>query len=292
MKRPVILCVGGDTRFIYTCRALCALGKVYSFGCGGSVGETVALSSIESLPEKADILVLPMLSGDGLEIELAQGGSISCEELAKFLNKCSLVTGGRLTTQVVECFSSLGHDVKDYFAREELVVRNCVPTAQGALQIAMQELAVTIQGTKTLIIGYGRVAKACAKVFAALGSNVTVTARRLSQLAQARNDDCAAFELSQLSQIAGEFDIVINTVPALVLTAEILERLPTDCVVIDLASKPGGTDFNAAKRLNVKAIHALALPGRAAPVTAGEIIAEAIRNIYCERRETDVFKGH
>lgn len=292
MNRPVILCVGGDTRFIYTSRELCSLGKVYSYGSGGSVGETVALSCIESLPEKADILVLPMLSSEGLDTPLAGGKSISCTKLSPCLNKGSLVTGGRLTTQVIEYFSSLGHDVKDYFAREELVVRNCVPTAEGALQIAMQELAVTIQGTKTLIIGYGRVAKACAKVFSALGSKVAVTARRLSQLAQAQNDDCEVFTLDSISGNAGSFDIIINTVPALVLTEQTLERLGKDCLVIDLASKPGGTDFEAAGRLNIKAVHALALPGKAAPITSGEIIAEAIRNIYFERRETDVFKGH
>jgi dipicolinate synthase subunit A len=47
-------------------------------------------------------------------------------------------------------------------------------------------------------------------------------------------------------------------------------------VVIDLASAPGGTDFNAARELGLKAELAPGLPGIVAPVTAGRIIAELI----------------
>ena len=214
---------------------------------------------------------------------------MSCRSLSGFLAKNALVAGGRLNTDVIEYFSSLGHDVADYFTREELVIRNCVPTAEGALQIALRELAVTVNGTRTLIIGYGRVAKACAKLFSAVGSDVTAAARKLSQLAQAQNDGCIAIELNSLAESIGSFDIVINTVPAAVLTKPILERLGKNAVVIDLASMPGGTDFEAAKQLDRRVVHALALPGKTAPVTSGKLIAEAVINIFLERRETDVF---
>ncbi len=292
MNRPVILCAGGDARFVYTSEGLCSLGKVYSFGQEGYAGGSVMLGSLDIMLQKADMLVLPMLSGVGLDIAVSGGKSISCAELSGQLNKNALVVGGRLNTEIVEYFSSLGHDVIDYFVREELVVRNCIPTAEGALLIAMQELAVTIQGTRTLVIGFGRVAKASAKAFSALGSSVSVAARRLSQLAQAENENYEAFYLGSLKEKADKFDVVINTVPALILTKDILERLQKDCLVIDLASKPGGTDFEAARQLNVRAVHALALPGKTAPKTSGEIIADAIKNIYYERRETNVFKGH
>ncbi len=292
MNKPVILCVGGDSRYIYVCKGLCEYGKVYSYGINGCSGDTTLLRSLDDMTHKADVLVLPMLSSTDLDIAFSDGNKISCLDLSEHLNKNSLVVGGRLNTQVIEFFSSLGHDVKDYYAREELVIKNCVPTAEGALQIAMQELAVTVCGTKTLVLGFGRVAKASAKVFSALGSEVTVCARKLSQLAQAENEGYAGFNLKLLEKVADRYDIVINTVPALILTENILKRMRKDSIVIDLASKPGGTDFAAAKLLNIKAIHALALPGKVAPITSGELIAEAIRNIYSERRETDVFTRH
>ena len=292
MNRPVVLCVGGDARSIFACKELCSLGKVYSYGIDGALGDTIVLKSLDDMQAKADILVLPMLSGSGVQIPVCGGGSISCGESAGHLEKGALVVGGRLNTDVIEYFSSLGFDVKDYFTREELVIKNCIPTAEGALEIALRELAVTVNGTKTLIIGYGRVAKACARLFLAVGSQVSVCARKLSQLAQAENNGCETLHLSRLAEGISGFDVVINTVPSLVLTRQVLEGMSKDCLVIDLASKPGGTDFEAAGKLGRKAVHALALPGKTAPASAGKIIAETVRNIYMERRETDVFRGH
>ena len=289
MNVPVILCVGGDARYVYACEELCRLGKVFSYGACGYTGATVRLCSPEQMTAGAELLVLPMLSQSGLDIKLADGKTVSCRSLSGLLAKNALVVGGRLNTDVIEYFSSLGHDVADFFTREELVIRNCVPTAEGALQIALRELAVTVDGTRTLMIGYGRVAKACAKLFSAVGSDVTVAARKLSQLAQAQNDGCKAIGLNSIAENIGSFDIVINTVPAMVLTKQILERLGKDAIVIDLASMPGGTDFEAAKQLDRRVVHALALPGKTAPVTSGRLIAEAVINIFLERRETDVF---
>lgn len=292
MRKPVILCIGSDARYIYTCEELCSLGKVYSYGTNGSVAETAALDCIGQLKQKVDLLVLPVLSGKGLDITLSEGEVVSCCELSPLLAKNAVVTGGRLNTQIIEYFSSLGHDVEDYFDREELVIRNCIPTAEGALQIAISEIAVTVNGTNTLIIGYGRVAKACARLFSAVGSKVSVAARKLSQLAMAQNEGCESLPLGELSVAAQNADIVINTVPALVLTRSELEMMKKDALIIDLASKPGGTDFEAAQRLGRRVVHALALPGRTAPITSGKIIAEAVRNIFIERRETDVFTRH
>ena len=121
---------------------------------------------------------------------------------------------------------------------------------------------------------------------------MSVAARKLSQLAMAQNDGCESLPLGELSVAAQNADIVINTVPALVLTHSELGMMKKDALIIDLASKPGGTDFEAAQRLGRRVVHALALPGRTAPITSGKIIAEAVRNIFIERRETDVFTRH
>ena len=96
------------------------------------------------------------------------------------------------------------------------------------------------------------------------------------------------FELEQLFVRAGGFPLIINTVPAPVLTREIIGETRRGCLVIDLASQPGGTDFAAAAELSRRAVHALSLPGKCAPVTAGGIIAEAALNIYNERSGRNV----
>ena len=52
--------------------------------------------------------------------------------------------------------------------------------------------------------------------------------------------------------------------------------------MIDLASKPGGIDFDAARELGVNTIWALSLPGKVAPISAGQIICDTIHNILTE----------
>ena len=78
------------------------------------------------------------------------------------------------------------------------------------------------------------------------------------------------------------YDLVVNTVPARVLSEKELRDLKPGCLVIDLASKPGGVDFEAATRLGVRAIWALSLPGKVAPVSAGRAIKNTIYNMLSE----------
>ena len=70
------------------------------------------------------------------------------------------------------------------------------------------------------------------------------------------------------------------------LTAAVLAALPKGCLIVDLASKPGGTDFAAARRLGHTALHALSLPTVWAPETAGEALARTVQTILQEREGT------
>ena len=119
----------------------------------------------------------------------------------------------------------------------------------------------------------------------ALGMNVTVCARRAEQRAVAESFGLRGAALSRLDALAPAFDTVVNTVPARVLTAPVLAALRPGSLIIDLASKPGGTDFDAARRLGHKAIHALSLPAVCAPETAGEAVAHTVLTILREREE-------
>lgn len=282
MKKTVFLCVGGDARQIYMSRKLSGFGKVYTYKICGEPENTVSLESPCMMTEKADVLVLPMMSG-GLEIPCQGGAKVYCHELVPCLRTNAVVTGGRLSTEQIEYFSALGFDVTDYFKREELVIKNCIPTAEGALQLAMQELGRTVFGCQTLIIGYGRVAKATARLFSAAQARVVCTARSLAAIAEAENSGYGAFHINELYGHMGKYELIINTVPSMVLDSRMLAAVAKDTIIIDLASKPGGVDFKAAAKMNRRAIHALSLPGKVAPITSGEIISEAVKNIIIER---------
>lgn len=88
-----------------------------------------------------------------------------------------------------------------------------------------------------------------------------------------------AVPLDQLTEHANRCDLLINTIPAPVINQAIIEKLPSHSVIIDLASKPGGTDFEYAKKRGIRAILAKSLPNIVAPKTAGKILADVITQI-------------
>ncbi len=287
IKRPVILCAGSDKRVIFAAEALTKLGRVYCFGTDGGADGVTRLERLSDMPEKAQLLVLPVPCNTGLRIPSA-AGALGCRELSEQLSEGALVTGGMMNAGLCSCFEEQGFAVEDYFKREELVLRNCIPTAEGALELALRELDVTVSGLPTLVAGWGRVAKACARLFSAAGAEVSVTARKSTALAEAVSHGHGAFPLGELADNAGSFGLIINTVPATVLTEEVIDRTRGDCLIIDLASKPGGTDFDACSRLGRRYIHALGLPGKCSPKTAGGIIADTVIQIFRERSGSNV----
>lgn len=284
-ERIRILCTGSDRRQVYAAARLSGNAQVYTYLTDGEAEGAVKLESLDELKSNVDILLLPMCQS-GLTIPAAE--RLNCTELVPVLKKAALVTGGMMPTVMIEFFHSRGYDTADYIRRDELAVKNAVPTAEGALQIVLNECNETAAGMNVLIVGWGRVAKACARLFKAVGSYVTVAARRADALAEAETNGFRAIHTDSLVKYAQEFRVLINTVPALMFSEQIVGTTSTDCLIIDLASQPGGTDFAACVKHERKAIHALSLPGKCAPKTAGEIIADTVMNIYHERSGRNV----
>ncbi|MEG2120221.1 MAG: NAD(P)-dependent oxidoreductase, partial [Pseudoflavonifractor sp.] len=203
-------------------------------------------------------------------------------EICAALRPGQVLCAGRVTAGAETIAAERGLVLHDYFAREELAVANAVPTAEGAIQIALEELPITLHGARVLVIGYGRVGKLTAHRLAGLGARVSVAARKYADLAWA---EAMGYGVEQTGQLLGwlcGYDLVVNTVPARVLSERELHDLKPGCLVIDLASKPGGVDFDGAARLGVKVIWALSLPGKVAPETAGRSIKNTVYNILSE----------
>jgi dipicolinate synthase subunit A len=155
---------------------------------------------------------------------------------------------------------------------DSVAVPNGVPTAEGAVQLAMQETEITIDGMHALVLGFGRVGEALAQRLRALGANVTVSNRGAYRFAMAAKNGFAIFPWACLEDCFPKIEVIFNTVPALVLDKEKLLAMNRDTLIIDLASGAGGTDFAAAEEIGVKAIHALSLPGKVAPISAGRLL--------------------
>lgn len=255
MKNTVCI-VGGDMRQIRLLEMLKNEGfSVYSIGL---LEEDYDLDILK----KADIVILPMpVSFDDVYINAPFAKrQIAKSRLISMLPKECFVLGGRISAETERELTAGGFEFADYYKREELIVKNAIPTAEGALEIAISEMPITLFGAKTVVIGYGRVGKVMAKKLKALEADVTVSARKCADFAWIEESGMKPVHTEDLPLFAGDFDLIVNTVPAMILTEEILKRVKNDALIIDLASKPGGVDFSAAKRLGKNVIWALSLP--------------------------------
>lgn len=228
------------------------------------------------------ILPLPVCQSSGMVNTPFSSQPLSLSGLLEQLSPKQFLFGGRPDIETITTVQTYGLTLHDYFAREELAVANAVPTAEGALQLAMEQLPITIHGARVLILGFGRVGRITAKCFSALGAKVTVGARKYESLAWASSMGFEGELLSRLSGWLFSYDLIINTVPALLLGQEELKLLRPDCLILDLASAPGGVDLTAANALGINAISALSLPGKVAPASAGRIIRDTIYHMLCE----------
>ncbi len=240
--------IGGDCRSIATANQLDALGlevKVFAFDNAYKFsGSVVRTGSLEETIAGAKYIVLPLpcsVNNEALHTPLYEHTVLIRDLLANldtqktiFAGKLNKLFRAELEVQNIPYF--------DYAEREEFAVLNAIPTAEGALEIAMRELPVTLNNASCLVLGFGRIAKVLAHRLHGLGAHVTVAARRHSDLAWIAGYGYEALPIKELKTKTQKMQVVFNTVPHVILDRETLITLPKDCLIIDLASKPGGAD--------------------------------------------------
>lgn len=166
----------------------------------------------------------------------------------------------------------------DLLKIEELTILNAIPTVEGTIKIVIDKRIETIHESNILVCGFGRIGKILCDRFNKLGANIYCTARKDSDLAWIRENRYIPLKYSELQYYANKLEIVINTVPYMVLDKEKLNLFNKDTLFIDLASSPGGIDSKYAQEEGFNVITALGIPGKEAPKTAAKYIKETIAN--------------
>lgn len=207
---------------------------------------------------------------------------IYINDVLRLMNKEQIFIAGLLSESIIHQCKNFEINYHDILKREEMSVLNAIPTAEGAIQIAMEETSITLHGSNILILGFGRIGKVIAKMLDGIGAKVTVSARKHPDIAWIKTYGFLPLTYNQLQKRLDSFDIIVNTIPSLILGEKELRLTQKEALIIDLASKPGGIDFEKAKELGIKVIWALSLPGKVAPVTAAKFIKETVYNIVSE----------
>jgi dipicolinate synthase subunit A len=271
--------IGGDMRQGYLARELQKIG--FTVSAYGVKGECPNLcDTLDAALLNADFAILPYpISPDGVYLNaICESCNIKLCELfdAIRLSGVKYVIGGNFKPATVEYIRQNGLKLYDYGTSEALKLKNALCTAEGAIEIAMREMPINIDSSKCAVLGYGRIGRILARLLKGLGADVTVFVRRKESLAAAQTDGIHAVYFSEMQDILPRMDMIFNTVPSTILKKDLLKSLRSDCLIIDLASSPGGVDFSAAYMLGLNVIWALSLPGKCSPKSAAMIICEAI----------------
>ena len=258
--------IGGDLRQLVAAMEFAEEGfetAVFGFDAyEGSLGMITRCVAMEDAVRDASVIMLPLpYSVDKIHLNtpLSQN-EVHLDYLFSLFNENQMIIGGRFDL-VAESLALKGNlKLTDYYKREDLAILNALPTAEGAINIAMQELPVTLSGSKVLIMGYGRIGKILAHKLDGLCAEIYISARKHEDFAWINVFGYQGIEYDELDKSINEFDLIFNTVPVLLLDKNRLKKLKQDVVIIDLASNPGGIDFVSAKNLNLNVIWALSLP--------------------------------
>lgn len=276
------LIVGGDDRQLYMADYLESMGyKILLYGLPERKYKCV--ENIKEAVNESDCIILPLpVTKDNKYIFSTVSMKETADEIFSMIKENQPVFAGMLSKGFETKIKKKTDYIFDYFKMEDVTVMNTVPTVQGIIKTIIDNIDYTIHSSECAVFGYGRVARITAESIAFLGANVTVAARKKADIATAKTKGYQGIYISEFWKNAKKFDIIINTVPSLVINKKILEKVKKDCLIIDVASSPFGTDFACAYELGINAIQCSSLPGKVAPKTAGKIIADGILNIIKE----------
>ncbi|HHU31601.1 MAG TPA: dipicolinate synthase subunit DpsA [Clostridia bacterium] len=275
-----IAVIGGDERELVLIQELIKQGanvKVIGFPFRPELEGAKIVNSIIKVLTDVDVVVLPMSGTDihgNVKAIFTNEKLIISDETLSYLKPGTLLLVGAARPILRDMVNRHKLKLIETANIDKIAILNSIPTAEGAIQIAMEKLPITIHNSKALVLGLGRCGATLAGLLNALGAHVYVAVRKEADLARGFVQGYKTVTYPNLTQYLPTFDVIFNTVPALILDSSKIALLNRNCLIIDIASSPGGVDFSAAEKLGIQAILAPGLPGKVAPKTAGQILAD------------------
>ena len=278
--------IGGDLRIIKLALMLAKDGnEIYSYGLEKAedlknVTNITQCDTLRKAIENVEVVIGPIpLSSNGNTVNMPfSDQELTIRELMHNIN-AKIFIAGSISPEVYELANDEYVEIIDIMKREELAVLNTIATAEGTIQVAIENTNKILHGSEVLILGFGRIGKVLARKLAGLSVKVTCAARKDEDLAWIHAYGHKATNINNIGENLKQYDIIINTVPHLILTEEKIKYVKQDALLIDLASNPGGIDKKAVKDKKLKFVWALSLPGKVAPTTSAEFIKDTVYNI-------------
>lgn len=288
-----VVMIGGDARQLEIIRKLSSLDARISLVGFEQLNDGFIGASKQELSEiewpSVDAILLPVggLSNDGVINSVFSNEKLTLEatQLSKTPKSCTIYTG-IISDQLEKMAKQSKCQIIALMDRDDVAIYNSIPTAEGAVMLAIQHTDITIHNANVSVLGLGRIGMTIAKTFKALGANVSVGVREKANLARTFELGMKPFSIENIKEAMKSADLVINTIPAKVVTSNVLTEMKQHAFILDLASKPGGVDFDYAEKRGLKAMLVPGLPGMVAPKTSGKILAGVLSDLLLEQTQS------
>lgn len=282
--------LGGDKRQVVVAREIADRGHtVRCVGDGDMISRLSVCeicTSVDKAMEGADFALLPLpVSRDNLNLELGSEKMALCDIVRLAKKNGTMLLGGIVPEELKRVCSAMDVEIVDYYKSESLQQKNALPSAEGALMVAMEHTDITVSGMKALVSGYGRIGKLLSSMLRSLGARVTVAARRDEVLCDISMSGFKAIKIQgeAFAEAASDCDVIFNTVPFNIFNESVLKKFKGHPLYIEIASSPGGINAKEAREAGVEVVYAPSLPGKYSPVSAGKYVFETINEILTER---------
>ena len=276
--------IGGDKRNIALAEIIFRKGKdIKLFGFSGMNLPFMCKNFSETVG-KARYIIGPTpcsLGGGDLNAPFYDE-SLYVEDLFREMKPGQVFIAGFIKPEVKLLAQDYGIEIIDMLEREELLILNAIPTAEGAIKIAIEETEITLHNSRTVVIGYGRIGTVLSRMLSGMGAKVSVVTNTAHAAAAAESAAHEVIPFEEMEKALPQADIIFNTVPQIILDETNLPKVKKSTLIIDLSSSPNGVDASAARKLGVKTLFANSLPGKTAPITTAKYIYDTIERIVSE----------
>lgn len=272
-KQDNILIIGGDARQKYLYYEIMNNGfHVSSY----DVPDIKDCSNLNEALQKNNIFILPIPFTKNGKNVYSPSKDISIDFLLSVIKPFSKIYGGCFTSDFKNKCQGNNISTCDFMDNDTFELKNAIATAEGAIAEAVINSSINLHMANCLVLGYGKCGRAIASRLQALNCNVCVCVRRHEQMALAFESGHHYMNITSLAREIRHYDYIFNTIPTLVLTRNVLCNAKSEVTIIDIASKPGGTDFDACSHLGLNAHLCLSIPGKYAPKASSKIIYDCL----------------
>lgn len=275
MKKKIAF-IGGDKRNLYLLEMMREKYEVQVYGLKQldfGVNWDLFVKSIED----CNYIVFPIpTSNDGINLytPLCTSSNISIAKCAEIMRDKKIFSG-KMKPEHYELFQKNGNEIVDITASAEFKMNNAIPTAEGIIAHIIYNTEITIDNCNALILGYGNVGKKTAQLLGSMNANIFCYDIAPQVLA---NIESSGYNIQeQLDENIKKMDVIVNTVPEMILNSERFKYINCEgTLIIDVASNPGGVDFEYARSNGYKVVHLLGIPGKIAPRASAKYMMNMI----------------